>query len=58
MGEGVYWVCSIEHPTARIAELWLQPVAERLEYLPGQYVLLEDCERRVPPRSHSALGWW
>lgn len=53
MGEGVYRVRSIEHPTARIAEVWLEPVAERLEYLPGQYVLLEDREGRVPSRSYS-----
>ena len=53
MDEGRWRVCSIEHPTARIVEVWLKPVAERLEYLPGQYVLLEDCEGRVPPRSYS-----
>ena len=48
-----YRIRSIGHPTAWIAELWLQPVAGRLEYLPGQYVLLEDCVGRVPPRSYS-----
>jgi CDP-4-dehydro-6-deoxyglucose reductase, E3 len=48
-----YRVCSIEHPTAWIAEVWLEPAAERLEYLPGQYVLLEDREGQVPPRSYS-----
>jgi CDP-4-dehydro-6-deoxyglucose reductase len=53
MDEGLWRVSSIEYPTARIAEVWLEPVAERLEYLPGQYVLLEDCEGRVPPRSYS-----
>jgi CDP-4-dehydro-6-deoxyglucose reductase, E3 len=51
--EKSYEVIGIERRTATIAELWLRPRSGALEYLPGEYVLLEDRERRVPPRSFS-----
>jgi CDP-4-dehydro-6-deoxyglucose reductase len=31
----------------------LQPAAGALNYLPGEYVLLEDRDHAVPPRSYS-----
>ena len=43
----------IERRTARIVELWLWPRGGALGYLPGEYVLLEDRVRTVPPRSFS-----
>lgn len=51
--EEPYQVLAIEHCTPTIVELWLRPVGGPLEYLPGEYVLLEDREHRVPPRSYS-----
>ena len=51
--EESYGVIGIERRTATIAELWLRPRGGALEYLPGEYVLLEDRERRVSPRSFS-----
>ena len=51
--EESYGVIGIERRTATIAELWLRPRGGALGYLPGEYVLLEDRERRVSPRSFS-----
>ena len=51
--EEPYAVIGIERRTATIAELCLRPRGGALEYLPGEYVLLEDRERRAPPRSFS-----
>lgn len=51
--EEPYEVTGIERRTATIAELWLRPRGAVLEYLPGEYVLLEDRGRTVPPRSFS-----
>jgi CDP-4-dehydro-6-deoxyglucose reductase, E3 len=51
--EEPYEVIGIERRTATIAELWLRPLDGVLEYLPGEYVLLEDGDRLVPPRSFS-----
>jgi CDP-4-dehydro-6-deoxyglucose reductase len=48
-----YVVTALESLTSTIAELWLSPEAESIEYLPGQYVLLEDAEHRLVPRSYS-----
>ena len=48
-----YVVTALELLTSTIAEVWLSPEAERIEYLPGQYVLLEDTEHRLVPRSYS-----
>ena len=39
------------HPT--ICELWLWPLEAALEYLPDEYVLLEDRDHQLPPRSYS-----
>ena len=55
--------CPSRRPTAcsppsaeqrRSARLWLRPFEGILPFLPGEYVLLEPCDRlRVPPRSYS-----
>lgn len=52
--EEPYEVISKERVTPEISELWLRPRGrEPVEYVPGQYVLLEDRERRIAPRSYS-----
>jgi CDP-4-dehydro-6-deoxyglucose reductase, E3 len=48
-----YAVVGIELRTPAISEVWLSPLAGRINYLPGQYVLLEDSEHRIAPRSYS-----
>jgi CDP-4-dehydro-6-deoxyglucose reductase len=48
-----YRVTGIERRTPTIVELWLRPLGKPLEYLPGEYALLEDRDRQVPPRSYS-----
>ncbi len=51
--EEPYEVRAIEPRTPTIVELLLGPRASPLEYLPGEYVLLEDRQHEVPPRSYS-----
>jgi cob(I)alamin adenosyltransferase len=51
--EEPYRVLYAERRTATIIELWLRPAAGALDYLPGEYVLLEDRDHAVPPRSYS-----
>ena len=51
--EEPYAVIGIEPRTTTIAELCLRPRGGALAYLPGEYVVLEDRDRRVPPRSFS-----
>lgn len=51
--EEPYEVVGIERRTATIVELLLRPVTGTLEYLPGEYVLLEDRDHNVLPRSYS-----
>jgi CDP-4-dehydro-6-deoxyglucose reductase, E3 len=51
--EEPYEVVSIEPRTPTICELWLRPLEGALEYLPGEYVLLEDRDHELPPRSYS-----
>lgn len=51
--EDAYRVVEAEPRTATIVELWLEPLVVPLEYLSGQYVLLEDRDGDVPPRSYS-----
>lgn len=51
--EEPFHVIAIERCTPTILELWLRPVGGPLEYLPGEYVLLEDSGHEVPPRSYS-----
>lgn len=51
--EEPYAVIGIERRTPMIVELWLRPRGPTLRYRPGEYVLLEDHERTVPPRSFS-----
>lgn len=51
--EAPFEVIAIEPRTATIVELWLRPLEEEIGYLPGEYVLLEDGDHRLPPRSYS-----
>ena len=54
--EAPYRVTAIERLTPTIVEAWLHPLAKPLEYLPGEFVLLEDRDRQVPPRSYSVAN--
>ncbi len=51
--EAPFEVIAIERRTATIVELWLRPLEGPIGYLPGEYVLLEDGEHRLAPRSYS-----
>jgi CDP-4-dehydro-6-deoxyglucose reductase, E3 len=51
--EVLYTVVEVERRTSTIVEVCLSPHAQRIEFLPGQYVLLEDAGRGLPPRSYS-----
>jgi CDP-4-dehydro-6-deoxyglucose reductase len=51
--EAPYRVSAFERVTPSIVEVCLHPLAEPMEFLPGEYVLLEDSDRRVAPRSYS-----
>jgi len=51
--QAAYRVLARERRTPAIVELLLAPLEEPLAYLPGQYVLLEDRDGEVPPRSYS-----
>jgi len=51
--EAPYRVIAIEHRTTAIVEVWLQPMDQPMDYRPGEYVLLEDSMRQIPPRSYS-----
>jgi CDP-4-dehydro-6-deoxyglucose reductase len=46
-------VVGLARRTSTILELRLRPLASAMDYLPGQYLLLEDREYRVAPRSYS-----
>jgi CDP-4-dehydro-6-deoxyglucose reductase len=48
-----YQIVGIRRRTATIRELWLKPLGFRLEYLAGEYVLLQDRAGEVPQRSYS-----
>jgi CDP-4-dehydro-6-deoxyglucose reductase len=48
-----YRVVATERRTTTIRELWLRPLAASLKYRPGEYVLIEDADRGIPPRSYS-----
>ncbi|HZK74231.1 MAG TPA: hypothetical protein VFD88_09535, partial [Clostridia bacterium] len=48
-----YRVQEIQRRTPTIVEVWLAPLAASMQYLPGEYVLLEDRDRRVEQRSYS-----
>jgi CDP-4-dehydro-6-deoxyglucose reductase, E3 len=52
-GEASYRVAEMRQRTPTIVELALQPLAEPMQYLPGEYLLLEDDEQRVAQRSYS-----
>lgn len=54
--EEPYEVTCLERRTPTIVELELRPQGEVLEYLPGEYVLLEDDLHEVPPRSYSVAN--
>ncbi len=49
-------VLAVERPTPAIVELLLAPLERALAYLPGQYVLLEDRDGELPPRSYSVAN--
>ena len=51
--EEPYRLVDFEQCTATIAQLCLRPAAAALGYRPGQYVLVEDRDHEVPPRSYS-----
>ena len=51
--ESPHRVVGTEHLTPTILELWVRPLARPLQYLPGEFVLLEDCHHRIPLRSYS-----
>jgi CDP-4-dehydro-6-deoxyglucose reductase len=51
-----YRVAAAFPRTPTIVELRLQPVGEPLGYRPGQYVLLEDEEGAIAPRSYSVAN--
>lgn len=51
--EEPYEVIGIECRTPTIVELWLRPLGSALAFLAGEYVLLEDDDHEVPPRSYS-----
>lgn len=44
---------AVEHLTPAILELWLRPLHAPLEYIPGEFVLIEHSGGDVPPRSYS-----
>ncbi len=54
--EEPYEVRRLERRTPTIVELELHPLGDVLEYLPGEYVLLEDDRHEVPPRSYSVAN--
>ena len=54
--EEPYEVTRIERKTPTIVELELGPQGEVLEYLPGEYVLLEDDLHKLPLRSYSVAN--
>jgi CDP-4-dehydro-6-deoxyglucose reductase, E3 len=51
--EAPFRAAEIRQRTPTIVELALQPLAEAMQYLPGEYRLLEDDRQRVPQRSYS-----
>jgi CDP-4-dehydro-6-deoxyglucose reductase, E3 len=54
--EELYEVTAIARRTSTIVELWLRPLGGALAYLPGEYVLVEDAEHKLPPRSYSVAN--
>ena len=51
-----YVVAELERRTPTVAELWLRPLTMPLDFLPGQFVLVEDLGLRHPPRSYSVAN--
>ena len=51
--ETPYRVIDIERRTPTILELRLRPLTAPLPYRPGEYVLLEEHHKGIPPRSYS-----
>jgi CDP-4-dehydro-6-deoxyglucose reductase, E3 len=51
-----YVVVEIERRTSTVVEVWLSPREQPITHLPGQYVLLEDVGRGLPPRSYSVAN--
>lgn len=42
--------------TPRIVEVRLRPIGEAMRYWPGQYVMLGDSSKGIPPRSYSVAN--
>jgi CDP-4-dehydro-6-deoxyglucose reductase len=51
--EAMHRVVGAERRTPSIRELWLRPLGAPLRYRPGEYVLVEDLDLGIPPRSYS-----
>jgi CDP-4-dehydro-6-deoxyglucose reductase, E3 len=51
--EAPYRVVAIENVTPTIVELWLWPLGAPRDYLPGEYVLIEEQSGGILPRSYS-----
>lgn len=51
--EAKYSVGEVRHWTPVIVELVLRPVGDRIDYRPGQYVLVGDVDYQRPVRSYS-----
>lgn len=51
--EASYRVSALEPVTPTIVEASLRPLGEAIAFRAGQYALLEDPDRRLPPRSYS-----
>jgi len=51
--DGPHRIVANERRTQTIRELWLRPLDVPLRYRPGEYVLIEDADRAIPPRSYS-----
>lgn len=49
-------VVGIRPLTPTIVEVWLEPLGDALGYQPGQYVLLEDADGAIAPRSFSVAN--
>lgn len=51
--EEPFEVVGLRRCTSAILEVWLRPLAGGLDFLPGQYILLEDRDHLVPQRAYS-----
>lgn len=54
--EEPYAITRLARPTPTIVEIQLRPLGASLEYVPGEYVLLEDDLHELLPRSYSVAN--